>query len=65
MTTPRFSFELIEALDAIPGDDGERMHSDADALLLAWLEASHLGELRDVAEAYRRAQDRASFWATA
>jgi hypothetical protein len=55
---------LIESLDAL-ASDSEVMHSEADKLVIGWMESSQTTALRDIAAAYRRVQDRASWWATA
>lgn len=50
--------EIIEALDAITGDDPEHAHSQADDLLMEAVPA----EIRD---AYKRVADRCDWWVSA
>jgi hypothetical protein len=48
----------VEALDAIDAGDPEAAHSEADAILLAYVPD-------DIRDAYDRLVARAHFWATA
>jgi len=50
--------EVIAALDALPADDCEQAHMDADALLLNLVN-------NDVIAAYIRVVDRCKWWAHA
>lgn len=50
--------QAVNSLEAISGDDPEAAHSEADAILLAFVPA-------EVAHAYERLTNRCRWWATA
>lgn len=55
------AIEALEALNALNGTDNENLHSQADAILIAFLEDRDPA-CADVARAWKAAEARVGFW---